>query len=268
MDAWRLIVDAPASGADNMATDEAMLRAAARSATAPTLRLYGWKTPEISIGRLQDAGPFGTSGLPVVRRMTGGRAVLHDMELTYSVAAGQGNFLFDAGISGAYRHLSICIARALCDLGCDAALERSRWRSRERAPSCFSSTARHEVLSNGRKLVGSSQRRLKDAFLQHGSILLDVNPALYGRVFGDARNGRVAGLRELCQAGTEDLVRALVKRFSEGLDAGFTQGTLTPGEEALKEELMRKKYSSHVWNNAGSCWVVETEARLTSMSAT
>ncbi len=182
---WRLIVDPPFDGRTNMAIDEAISRALDMHggrprlelkvaqgegvAVLPTLRLYGWKEPTISIGYGQDRERFAGSGLPVVKRITGGRAVLHDMEVTYSIITGADNRLFCSGIEGAYEEISGCIINALNDVGIDArfspGIKGSKSVSRD---ACFYSPSRYEVMINGKKLVGSSQRRFKNAFIQHG----------------------------------------------------------------------------------------------------
>ncbi|MFQ5737343.1 MAG: biotin/lipoate A/B protein ligase family protein [Thermodesulfobacteriota bacterium] len=235
MDKWRLILDPDLPGALNMAVDEALLRAAElESGGGPVLRLYGWVEPAISIGYAQDPAPLASKGIPVVRRITGGRAVLHDNEITYSITAPCAHPLFSGGITHAYSVISGCIIAALGDAGVRASMSRARTRgdARGRTAACFHTPSRCEVLVGGRKLVGSSQRRFKNAFLQHGSILYAIDQGLNERVFGPGLIERMACVSSCSSAGKEDLRRLLVKRFSEGLGVEFMEGGLTQDEAA------------------------------------
>ncbi len=265
---WRLIVDPALEGRENMAVDEAISRvmdsntgkaygmskgAIDKSAVAlATLRIYGWKEPTISIGYMQGAERFNGSGLPVVRRITGGRAVLHDMEVTYSIITGSDNPLFSSGIEGAYAAISGCIINALKDVGIDAGFSRgvkgSKSVSRD---ACFYAPSKYEVIIDGRKLVGSSQRRFKNAFIQHGSILYNIDHELNSAIFGPGVIERMAWV-EAFKTVDKDIFRdALVKRFAEGLDASFEEGGLTGPEEDIKKDILEGKYSSHNPQNAG-----------------
>ena len=250
MDAWRLIIDPALDGPENMAVDEAILAAArSGSATLPTLRFYGWAAPTISVGYLQDAGPFTCFGLPVVRRITGGRAVLHDMELTYSVVAGEGSGVFSGGMTLGYAVISKAIVAALSDVGIDASFSPAKRALKGyKSSACFHSPSRYEILAGGRKLVGSSQRRYKDAFLQHGSILYDVDAGLNARVFEGELTGRITWIKAWSLVELEDFREALVERMAGALDASFSVGGLTPSECSLKNELAANKYSDDGWN--------------------
>ncbi len=160
-----------------MAIDQA-LASAVRDGAPPTLRLYRWSPPCLSLGRNQPARgryrleTLRSRGIDVVRRPTGGRAVLHDRELTYSVAVRE-------GMLGSPRESYAVVNRALVAgirrLGVDAALQPAA-SGRAPAPSlapCFADPAAGEVVVGGRKLVGSAQRRERGVLLQHGSLLLE-----------------------------------------------------------------------------------------------
>jgi len=255
---WRLILDPDLNGRENMAVDEAISRVMDSNEgetigrSGPTLRLYGWKEPTISIGYMQEEERFIKSGLPVVRRITGGRAVLHDMEVTYSIITGSGNPLFSSGIEGAYASISGCIINALKDVGVEAGFSRGVKGPKDAArEACFYTPSRHEVIIGGRKLVGSSQRRFKNAFIQHGSVLFNVDPELNSAVFGPGVIERMAWVEALRPVDKETFRIALVKRFAEGLDASFEKGALTADEEDVKREVLEGKYSSRVPRNAG-----------------
>ncbi len=250
---WRLIVDPALDGRANMAVDTAIARAMDSSietsrsggglemSAPPTLRLYGWKEPTISIGYAQEAGRFSESGLPVVRRITGGRAVLHDMEVTYSIITGSDNPLFSYGIEGAYSLISGCIIKALKDVGLDACFSRGVKASRTGTrDACFYTPSRYEVMMGGRKLVGSSQRRFKNAFIQHGSILFNIDPGLNSAVFGRGVVERMAWVEAFRPVDKCLFREALVKRFSEGLDASFDIGGLSGLEDEIMKDVIEK----------------------------
>jgi len=244
MERWRLILDEPLDGAENMAVDEAMLRAVETGAVrTPTLRLYSWKGPVVSIGYRQSAARLSGLGLPLVRRITGGRAVLHDMELTYSVVAGDSCRIFRGGITGAYSAISESIVAALGDAGVEAAFERAAGgRERDEREACFYAPARYEVCVGGRKLVGSAQRRFRNALLQHGSILLDVNRELHVRLFGAGIVERMAWLGSCPGFDAQGFRDRLVERMACGLGASFELAGLTDAESYMKEKLLEQRF--------------------------
>jgi len=170
---WNLLVEPEGrTGAENMARDEALLDEVLRTGGA-FLRLYRFDPPCWSIGRNEPANE--THDVAVVRRPTGGRAVWHEHEVTYAVAAPLATF---GRLRDAYRAIHERLARALKSLGVDATLaaDRPTVRLSARPPVCFAATVGGEVLVAGRKVIGSAQVRRRDAFLQHGSILLDGSP--------------------------------------------------------------------------------------------
>ena len=171
---WRLLLTPPRPGVDNMALDEALM-ARARATGEGVVRVYAWDRPTLSLGRNQraratfPADRLAAAGVPVVRRLTGGRALLHDREITYSVTAPAA----DDALGATYRAINALLLDTLRDLGVPATLAPAG----ERLPPpgdapCFERPAPGELLLGGRKLVGSAQVREDGAFLQHGSILL------------------------------------------------------------------------------------------------
>src|SRR6266508_3866999 len=167
---WQLLVEPRGRpGADNMAVDEALLLEADRTGAA-FLRLYRWDPPCLSLGRNEPAIDGG--GIATVRRPTGGRAVWHEHEVTYAVAAPIAAF---GRLRDAYRAIHERLATALRSLGADVTLaaDRPTRPLGGRPNACFAETIGGEVLVGGRKVVGSAQVRRGAAFLQHGSILLD-----------------------------------------------------------------------------------------------
>src|SRR3989454_558532 len=178
-DDWRLLVDAPAGGALNMAVDEVLLDAVAAGTAPPTLRFYEWKPPCLSLGYFQpfdvvDVDGCRALGVDVVRRPTGGRAILHDRELTYSVALPASVLGQDGGVLPSYYRLSLALQDGLRRLGVPATLApESAGGSAAHGPVCFDRPSAHEILLHGRKLVGSAQMRRGGGLLQHGSILIE-----------------------------------------------------------------------------------------------
>lgn len=182
---WRLLADPGPSaglpGARNMAIDEAILSAVEAGQSPPTLRVYGWSPACISLGNSQDPEreldleAVAARGYDVVKRITGGRAVLHIDELAYAVIARADSESWCGSQAQSYRAISQAVAQALSAAGFGVTLDRGYPVEKPQAlramTPCFSSTARSEVVFGERKVVGSAQRRTRSAFLQHGSIL-------------------------------------------------------------------------------------------------
>ncbi|MFL5563026.1 MAG: biotin/lipoate A/B protein ligase family protein [Gemmatimonadaceae bacterium] len=178
---WRLLATPRLDGAENMAFDEALLRRAGVTNEA-VFRVYGWSQPTLSLGRNQpargayDEEAIAVQGIGVVRRLTGGRAVLHHREVTYSVTAPEalGDTLHDG-----YARINAILLEGLRALGVPAALATPAGRAPipSTAP-CFEQPTEGELVLDGRKLVGSAQLREDGAVLQHGSILVDDDQPL------------------------------------------------------------------------------------------
>lgn len=256
-DFWRLVTDGGLPGSTNMARDEALLEAMADQPGLPVLRLYTWHPPCLSLGYAQsyyshvDSEFCSSHGIDVVRRPTGGRAVLHHMELTYAVAFRSDHPVLGGGVLESFRKVSEAILLGLRSIGVDAelvAVQRSHRLSR--AANCFMAPSSYEVAVRGRKLVGSAQVRRRGAVLQHGSILLDVNPSLWRGAFADGSGNdlsSLATLRSLGFKGSEGEVRAaLVHAFSSVLGGPPLEDNLRGLELALAIELERK-HSSYRW---------------------
>jgi lipoate-protein ligase A len=178
---WRLLSTPALGGAENMALDEALMHRAARTGEA-VLRLYAWSAPTLSLGRNQpardeyDAAALAGHGVDVVRRLTGGRAVLHHREITYSVTA---PIALGATLGDAYARINRLLVAGLRSLGAEATVaEPTRRAPIPSASPCFEEPTAGELVLGGRKLVGSAQYREGDALLQHGSILVDDDQAL------------------------------------------------------------------------------------------
>ena len=188
------MVSEPAGGADNMALDEALARRAARTGEA-VFRVYGWAAPTLSLGRNQrargcyDEEAAAGMGVSFVRRPTGGRALLHDHEVTYSATLPCGDA---ATARAAYDVINDVLLRALTRLGVGAERATATTSLPPGPRPCFDVPAEHEIVLRGRKLVGSAQWRHDGALLQHGSILVRDDQPLIGRLSRPATNGTPA----------------------------------------------------------------------------
>jgi len=235
-----------------MAVDEALAEEYASGRTPPTLRLYQWDPPALSLGRFQDRPAQASldalrrEGFALVRRPTGGRAVLHWRDLTYAVVVGE-DFL-RGSVLETYRRLSAALVAGLGHLGVRSEFAGEKTGGAGEDPACFAVPSSYELLVNGKKLVGSAQVRRKGVILQHGSLLLDFDPLLLARVIAPAKEAaaqaagyaaRVTSLREVLGAVPPygELVRAVTQGFTETLAVTLHSGRLTPAEERRAAEL-------------------------------
>lgn len=190
---WRLIIDGDLPGAANMARDVAMLEAVSQGDSPPTLRLYSWDPPCLTLGRHQDVEAADLDfcrreGIDVVRRPTGGRALLHHLELTYAVVAPTGRGPLPRGLQDTYRKICDALVGAARALGVDAVLTSGEVNIQLPGPRtttpCFEAPAGGEVVVRGRKLIGSAMRAHGSTILQHGAILLDWDGRLQAGSMG------------------------------------------------------------------------------------
>jgi lipoate-protein ligase A len=259
-DSWRLLVDTPAGGAWNMAVDEVLLDGVAAGTTPPTLRFYEWMPPCLSLGYFQpfdvvDVDGCRALGVEVVRRPTGGRAILHDRELTYSVTLPASLLGHDGGVLPSYYRLSLALQDGLRRLGVPASLApESAGSSAEHGPVCFDRPSAHEILFDGRKLVGSAQMRREGGLLQHGSILIEPRIdkltaclRLPDRAGARSLEDGVAGLAELGVIHPARIAAAIAAAFAAGFGVGLVEGPLRPDEEVAARALARSKYQSAGW---------------------
>ena len=223
----RVIRDGDRSGAGNMAADTRLLEAW-RPGDDPVLRLYRWSPPAVSYGYHQQETDFDTAaiaelGYGLVRRPTGGRAILHSDELTYAVIGGSRGTVFGDTLHTAYTSINDALLLFLRKLGLSPDVSGGESLAQARSAVCFQSAGRHEITVAGRKLVGSAQRRLAAAFLQHGSILTGVGHAdLLACLQGD-RGGALARAR-LLEATTH---------LGQLLERTLTESDMTALEDAL-----------------------------------
>ena len=258
---WRLITSPPAAGAENMALDEAILEGVAAGESPPTLRLYAWTPPCLSLGHAQsidavDLDNLGELGWDLVRRPTGGKAILHTDELTYSVAGNAADPLFAGGVLASYERLSAALLRGLQLLGLGAELRLSPKPSPSEngsSPICFEVPGPYEITWAGRKLLGSAQRRRSGAVLQHGSLPLagDLGRIcsvlrLPDREQATRRVRRAAATIEQALGrwiGWETAATALATGFREALELELMEGPPTRAEARRSEQLSAERHS-------------------------
>ena len=241
MSTWRLILDGPADGAWNMAVDRAVLVAHEAGAVPPTLRLYSWERPTVSLGRFQNAEDVDRAvaeahGVAVCRRPTGGRGVLHDDEVTYAVVAGVRDGL-PRGVSASYRELCGALVEAYRALGVAAELT-ARTRGERDSGACYLHATPADLSLGAAKLSGSAQVWLRESCLQHGSFVVSRDASLEAALFGLGDGGA----RALSRAATTLLeatgsrpdaaaVRdAVVEGFGRWFGVDLEPGELTAAE--------------------------------------
>jgi lipoate-protein ligase A len=229
MNTWRYIDSGPNIAAYNMAADEELLARAQAGESTPVLRLYTWDPPAVSLGRFQkmadavNVEACRKHGFDIVRRITGGRAVLHRNELTYCIVSRLENSLFPPNVQGTYKVIAAGLLAGLKNLGIPAEMVSRGNRlshlvnSHAKNPACFSSPSWYEIVVNGKKIIGSAQRRLSGAFLQHGSILISYDPVFEAEVIQGGGSG--CGVTSITQElGTE----ALLPEIKNAILAGFS----------------------------------------------
>ena len=267
---WRIIYSKAMDGAWNMAVDEAILEAVGQGVASPTLRLYAWQPPCLSLGYAQsrsdvDLAALNDSGWQVVRRPTGGRAILHTDELTYSVIAPLHEPRVEGGILESYRRLAEALLQALQLLGLPAQADQNYHRPAGSPPNgavCFEVPSNYEITANGKKIIGSAQARRLSGVLQHGSLPLYGDLARITRVlaFPDENERRAAAARLLEHATTletllkrpvswEDAVAAFKIGFEQCLDLNLEKSHLNGIELKRAAELVKEKYGNPEWTN-------------------
>lgn len=285
---WRLLRTGPERGPWNMALDEALARLAALGSSPPTLRFYAWDPPALSLGYFQSLAEVDLEacrrlGIDVVRRPTGGRAVLHDRELTYALVLPlsylvttlpppdgreaadplQGTWA-RASVPESYRALSRGLLLGLQRLGVKAEISRGAGEPRSRGdstpplpgtsapqPFCFLAPARYELHVQGRKIVGSAQRRFHGSLLQHGSILLEFQPeplcaVLRLRSQEEVLRAKVGSLKGVLGVPPPRSVleEAILQGFEEAFQIRFEEGAFREEELKLAQELLKTRYAS------------------------
>jgi lipoate-protein ligase A len=249
-----------------MAVDEVVLDGVASGAAPTTVRFYGWKPACLSLGYFQsfdvvDLDACRTLGIDIVRRPTGGRAILHDRELTYSVSLPAAVLGQERGILPSYHRISRALQAGLRALGIITTMapESAAASLPEHGPICFDRPSAHEILLQGRKLIGSAQVRRANALLQHGSILVEPRmptmlrclrlPVAAGGAHGPglAIEDGVIGLASVGIIDPLQVAAPIAAAMAAEFQVPLVTGALTAAERQTAAELMASKYQSPGW---------------------
>ena len=277
---WRLIKDSYHTGFMNMAIDEAIMIAHRKGLVPPTIRFYQWSPPAVSLGYFQDlkkeidVDACKNLGIDIVRRPTGGKAVLHDKELTYSFIIKENHPLVNDSILETYKKISGGMIRGLSYLGIKAELVPLREKlkstpsgneAKSKIPHsniksiCFSVPSQYEVQVMGKKIVGSAQVRKREIVLQHGSLLIELEKDKLFSVFNFPSvqirerlkiRFKATSLEEILKRkiSFSELSEILPGGFEEEFGVRLVEGKLTEQEEKISKELLENKYSTYEWN--------------------
>lgn len=270
---WYFIDSGSCSPSYNMALDEALLAWHSEGKIRPTIRFYGWNPPTLSIGYFQtvekeiNIDAVKSLNLGFVRRPTGGRAVLHDKELTYSVIVSEAHPNMPQSVTEAYRVISQGILEGFKQLDLNAYFSvptTTNEIDNLRKPGsavCFDTPSWYELVVEGRKVAGSAQTRQKGVILQHGSILLDIdeeklfslfkfgNDRIKQRMMEGFKNKAVA-INQLVNhpVSFEQAKDAFKIGFEKGLDIELEPYMLNDGEQKIVQDIEKRKYSNDEWN--------------------
>jgi lipoate-protein ligase A len=268
MTIWRLLITPPARGAWNMAVDQAILEHIGHNASSPTLRLYAWTPACLSLGHAQ---PFADVDMPrlkergweVVRRVTGGRAILHTDELTYSVIAPFDEPRVAGSVLESYNRLAQALLLAVQRLNVPVEMKEAVGHAsnvKTPNPVCFEVPSTYEITVDGKKLVGSAQARKKEGVLQHGSLPLtgDLTRICEALIFESESARAEASTRLLERATTvesalggavswETAAQAFIHAFEAQLGLSLKSGELSESESKRAEELVHEKYDHPSW---------------------
>lgn len=269
---WRVIHSGIADAATNMAIDEAILLSHSAGKVLPTLRFYGWKPAAVSLGYFQrsrseiDLDHCKERQIDVVRRLTGGRAVLHDAELTYSIVVREDDPQIPRTITASYCYFSKGLLAGLEKLGVKAEMTvpLAAYGQKKKQPAsaaCFDAPSHYELTVAGRKLVGSAQVRKNGVILQHGSLLLRFSVEQFVDLLRLSSiekreqtiymlKSRATSLEEILGRPVtwEEVFRPMPEAFASALGIDLVSGELTAEEQAISIELAATKYSQDSWN--------------------
>lgn len=250
-----------------MAIDEAILNTHLRGYVPPTLRVYRWNTPTLSLGYFQslekevDRERCSEMEIDIVRRLTGGRAVFHRDELTYSVVVSD-KYGFPQALADSYRIFCQGLIAAYGFLGLEVDLIHGE--KGVSSPACFTSSTSADIAFQGRKIAGSAQFRRGSAILQHGSLPFSLDTQLLFSILKfpsntlrdkslAALNKKTTSLNEISTSKIDWKImkEAIFKGFQQALNINLYEDALTPGETDLSRKLAGEKYSTVAWNYNG-----------------
>ncbi|WML45282.1 biotin/lipoate A/B protein ligase family protein [Neobacillus sp. PS3-40] len=270
---WRFIDSGNGSPSFNMALDEALLDWHSEGKIPPVIRFYGWNPATLSIGYFQqvekeiDLQAVEDNQLGFVRRPTGGRGVLHEHELTYSVIVYEEHPEMPKSVTEAYRVISEGILKGFHNLGLEAyfaepkTLEEREALKNPRSAVCFDAPSWYELVVEGRKVAGSAQTRQKGVILQHGSILLDLDEDKLFSLFKypnervkermkKAFKSKAVAINDISprKVTLGEAKEAFYKGFAEGLNIELQPYELTADELLYVQKIAKERYENDEWN--------------------
>lgn len=273
MEKWLFVNSGPRSGSYNMALDEALLNWHSEGIIPPVIRFYEWEPATLSIGYFQrvardiDLDAVKANGLGFVRRPTGGRAVLHDQEITYSVIVSEAHPKMPASVTEAYRVISEGLLEGFIDLGLEAYFsvpDTEKQRADLKKPKsavCFDAPSWYELVVAGKKVAGSAQTRQKGVILQHGAILLGLDEEKLLSVFKFRSEEQKEKVRKELpekavaidrltnrQISAEECKEAFIRGFEKALQIELVPYELTKEQNEYVTTLEREKYANDEWN--------------------
>ena len=256
---WRLILDGKRRPGLNMALDEAILHSIADGRVPPTIRLYDWESPSISLGFFQkldrariDLAYCREQGIEIVRRPTGGRAVLHGHDVTFSISLGEEDLPHASrSIQGSHAWLMSGIAAGLNLLGIEAEIgPHSEVSERFASADCFAHVAECDIRAGREKIAGAAQLRKSGAILEQGSVPFTSPEVPCERIFMNS-HAPVPPERVLSSGVTREQVeQALVRGFEHVLGISLVHGAFTSDEIETALGLERMKYASPEWTQS------------------
>lgn len=265
---WRLIISGPAEGTYNMALDEAILQCVGEELSPPTLRLYAWDPPCLSLGFSQpitdiDLPVLKENGWQLCRRPTGGRAILHTDELTYAIIGRIDDPLLQGGVLKSYRRIAAALQNTLIGLGLKARADKEYdlpAGTKSQAAVCFEAPSNYEITVQGKKIFGSAQARKAHSVLQHGSLPLygDLTRITTAVRHPDQESRETAAQRLLEHAATvemllntkiswQDAANTFIDSFQNTLNINLQPGELSPEEIRRTSILLKEKHASRKW---------------------
>jgi len=254
---WRFLDSGEGNGFWNMAIDEAIFAFTGKKNSLPTLRFYQWKPAAVSIGYSQDINEelnleeCRRLKIDVVRRWTGGGAIFHQDELTYSFTSKTDAFKgFNNFITSYYR---VCagIIKGLSRLGIQAGFRERGDSFLNKGIPCFMANSKHDLIADRKKLVGNAQRRTKEVFLQQGSLPIAYDFGLINKLFpqSDGFGDVASSISEILdrRIPLKEIRQKLLSGFVDNFSVSFKEDSLSSEELTMAQKLFKEKYSSPEW---------------------
>jgi len=266
MQVWRLIDTGADTPEFNMALDEVLSLSCRERSAPPTLRFYQWALPSISIGYFQkahevlDLSRCKNKGIGIVRRLTGGGAVYHHHEITYSLSGASGTLLYGKNLKQTFFHIAHGFKNGFEKMGIPVTLWGEAPPNRLRSPLCFASSSWYEMTTHGKKIMGSAQRRWRNGFLQQGSILIKDDPEIVLPFFNFSSDKEKSKNLTIYNKNTmplerffntipplDDLKNWIIKGFEEEFSIRFLKDAIQPYERTRVQKFIKERYGNERW---------------------